>query len=74
MCPPRPMSMQPDLFHPPRNNDLPVTPPWQSLPQRARQQTTSLLARLFLEHSRIRTDKADVPSFPVHRGEERDDV
>lgn len=74
MCPPRPKSMQPDLFHPSQNNDLAITPPWQSLPQRTRQQATSLLAQLLLEHGRTRTGNTDVPTVVEHRGEEGDDV
>ena len=75
MCPPRPKSRQLDLFHPARNGGLPVTPRWQSLPQRTRQRATSLLARLFLEHDRIRTENTEVPSvLERRRGEESDDV
>ena len=37
--------------------------------------TGSLLARLFLEHDRIRTENADVPTvLERRRGEESDDV
>ena len=75
MCPPRPTSTQMELFHPVQHGGLPVTPPWQNLPRRTRHQATSLLARLFLDHDRIRTDSADEPTvLERHRGEERDDV
>ena len=56
MHPPRPKSVQMDLFGPCPGSQPLDTPEWQSLPQPTRRRATVLMTRLFLEHRRTEAD------------------
>lgn len=57
MHPPRPETVQTDLFGLQDEGDRPLdVPPWRSLPRSTRRRATALMTQLFVEHLRAGAD------------------